>query len=360
MIRLLVYDRSRELRVYRLKLKADHRDLGLAGLGVLILVGLAYGHRPKQNPGELSNLPPYRLAYFPNLTHAPALIGVARGDFQSALSGFSMQTRVVNAGPEAMEALLAGEVDFAYVGPSPAVNTYLKSSGKALRIIAGACSGGASLVARDGTSIATIKDLANHRVAIPQLGGTQDVSLRHFMGENGLKPLDLRGSVEIMPLKNSDILTAMKRKQIDAAWVPEPWATRLIQEANCKLVVDERDLWPGRRFTTTVVVVRQEFATRNPLAVRQFLRAHERAVGFIQTHSSEAQKLANDELKRLSGKALKGSVIKMAWGKMTFTTDINSESVKRMARAAAEAGYSKNPNPDLTGLFAGSATVASQ
>jgi NitT/TauT family transport system substrate-binding protein len=319
---------------------AANKDLLTAGIATaaLVLLSVCFGRDPSRSVtvaprGEI------RLAYFPNLTHAVALAGIEDGTFQSATPQYRIAPKVVNAGPEAMEALLAGEIDLAYVGPSPAVNTYLKSGGKALKILAGACSGGASLVARSGVSIRSIPDLAGKRVAVPQLGGTQDVSLRHFLEVNGLAPKDKGGSVEVLPVKNPDILTLFFQKQIDAAWVPEPWASRLIAETHARTIVDEASLWPNHRFTTTVLVVRSSFESQHPDAVEEVLQAHNQIVSWLNGHPAEGQKVVNSSLKKLTGKSLKESVLTSAWSHLTFTVDPNPASILAMADAAQRAGY---------------------
>lgn len=329
-------------------MRRGYLDLGYAGFGVAALLGLALGRgwtkdTPTTGKTEL------RLAYFPNITHAPALVGVGGHRYEKDLPRYAIQSKVVNAGPEAMEALLAGEVDLAFVGPSPAINTYIKSNGDALRVIAGACSGGASLISRDGT-VTRVSDLDGKSIAVPQLGGTQDVSLRHFLALNGLKPREKGGTVSIVPVANPDILSLFKRKQIDAAWVPEPWASRLRHEGGGRTAVDERTLWPHGQFTTTVVVVRRAFADAHPDAVQDFVRAHVETVAWMQSHAKEAQEIANGELKRLSGKALKPDVLKEAWANVAFTTDPNSDSIQAFAQAARDAGYLKAGGPSLTAM----------
>ena len=340
-------------------MKGAHWDLANAGVGlsVLLLLALGRGWGPKETADSAGRLP-LRLAYFPNLTHAPALIGVGEGRYDKALPTVAISAKVVNAGPEAMEALLAGEVDMAFVGPSPAINTFIKSKGQALRIVAGACDGGASLIARGDVSISSVHDLDGHSVAVPQLGGTQDVSLRHFLALNGLKPRELGGTVSIIPVANPDILTLFKRRQIDAAWVPEPWASRLRSEGGGRTAVDERDLWPGGRFTTTVLVARRQFAETHPDAVREFVAVHVATVSWIQEHPREAQDAANRELKRLAGKPLKENVLREAWSHLTFTTDPNASSITAFAQAARDAGYLKDKNTDLTALVDTKSLVA--
>ncbi|RYG20249.1 ABC transporter substrate-binding protein, partial [bacterium] len=326
-------------------MKGAHWDRANAGVGlsVLLLLALGRGWGPAESAATDGKLP-LRLAYFPNLTHAPALIGVGDGRYDKALPNVAISTRVVNAGPEAMQALLAGEVDLAFVGPSPAINTFIKSKGQALRIVAGACDGGASLITRGDVSITSVRDLDGHSVAVPQIGGTQDVSLRHFLVANGLKPRERGGTVSIIPVANPDILTLFKRRQIDAAWVPEPWASRLRSEGNGKTAVDERDVWPGGRFTTTVVVARRKFAEEHPEAVREFVAAHAATVDWIQGHPREAQDSANRELQKLAGKPLEEKVLREAWSHLTFTTDPNPGSITAFAQAARDAGYLKDKN----------------
>lgn len=293
-----------------------------------------------------------RLAYFPNMTHAPALIGVAKGHFDKALgSQGKIKTFVVNAGPEAMQALLAGELDIAFVGPSPAINLYIKSDGEALRMVAGACSGGAGLVARGDVPISGIKDLSGKKVAIPQLGNTQDVSLRHFMSKEGLKPKEKGGTVEVLPVKNPDVLALFVKKELDAAWVPEPWMTRLSKETGAKIVIDERDLWPNRQFTTTVVVVRTKFLQEYPALVEAILKAHLETLQWMQQNKAEAMKVANEEIKRLTGKPLPKDVLSESWDRVEFTADPNQPSIEEFVRAAVDAGYIKPEQSDVAAMF---------
>ena len=322
-----------------------------AGVGLAILFGLAFGFGWRGGePAARAGQTPLRLAYFPNLTHAPALVGVGAGRYAKDLPNVAIASKVVNAGPEAMEALLANEVDMAFVGPSPAINTFVKTKGQALRIVAGACEGGASLVARADQPIASVHDLDGHTVAVPQLGGTQDVSLRHFLAMNGLKPQDKGGTVTVLPMANADILTQFKRGGVDAAWVPEPWASRLRAEGGGRTAGDERTLWPNGRFTTTVLVARRAFMDEHPEIVRDFTRAHAATVAWMNEHPAEAQSAANDELKRLAGKPLKPAILKEAWSHVAFTTDPGAASVEAFAEAARDAGYLKVDHLDLNGL----------
>src|SRR6266700_3953898 len=200
------------------------RSLGVFSLLSLLLIAFAAcgSDSSTANSGSTTTV---HLGYFPNITHAAALVGVARGTFKQALgSNATLDTKTFNAGPALIEALLAGDIDIGYVGPNPAINGYVKSHGAALRIIAGASSGGALFIVRPGANIHGPQDLNGKKLATPQLGGTQDVSLRHYLQQHGLKTADKGGTVQIIPSDNANILAMFKQGSIDGAWVPEPWA----------------------------------------------------------------------------------------------------------------------------------------
>jgi NitT/TauT family transport system substrate-binding protein len=311
----------------------------LSAFAFLLLIALVYGGAPPENSAGKTRL---RLGYFPNITHAPALIGVARGTFgQQAGDKVNIETRVFNDGPTAMEALLAGEIDIAYVGPGPAINTFRKSQGRALRIVAGACSGGALLIARPEARVGGIRDLDGKRIGVPQLGGTQDISLRSFLAQNGLAPREKGGTVEIVPVKNPDILALFKQKQLDAAWTQEPWATRIVKEAGAQYILDERDLWPDKKLITTVIVARTAFAEQKPELVQAIVSGHNQTLKFIQSETAEAQKIANGEIQRLTGKSLPNDVLTQSWRNVEFVSDPNAAGIERFAQMAVEAGYAK-------------------
>ncbi|MEZ0325794.1 MAG: ABC transporter substrate-binding protein [Fimbriimonas sp.] len=335
----------------------NKKMLGLVGGLVAIGAVIAYGSMSSSDKAAPKGDRPeghvtVRLGHFPNITHAPALVGVAREDFEKALGEASdLDVKVVNAGPEAMEALLAGELDVTYVGPSPAINTYIKSEGKALRVISGVCSGGASLVATKESGIRGIKDLNGKKVATPQLGNTQDVSLRSFIAKEGLQPKDKGGQVEIIPTKNPDILMLFKQKQIDAAWVPEPWASRIVEETGAVRVIDERDLWPDKKFTTTVMVARTEFADRHPELVAKLVEANAQIIDWMNANTKDAQKLVNEQLAKLTGKPLKDSLLEESWKYMEFTSDPMEWCFDQFAISAKECGFLKNVPDDMKNMF---------
>jgi NitT/TauT family transport system substrate-binding protein len=125
-----------------------------------------------------------RLGYFPNITHAAALIGLEKGLFAKELGSTRLTPTKFNDGPTEVGALLGGSVDAGFIGSGPAINAYAKSNGEAVRLIAGATSGGAQLVVR--SDIAKPEDLVGKTVVTPALGNTQDVSLKKWLVDKGL------------------------------------------------------------------------------------------------------------------------------------------------------------------------------
>jgi NitT/TauT family transport system substrate-binding protein len=292
-----------------------------------------------------------RVGYFPNLTHAQALVGLSRGDFAAALGpGVVIKTTVFNAGPSAIEALFAKQIDLAYIGPNPAINGYVQSGGEALRIIAGATSGGAALVVRREAGIHGPADLAGKRLATPQLGNTQDVALRAYLARHALKPRENGGNVDVIPTPNAQIIDLIRNRQVDGAWVPEPWASRLEVEAGCDVLVDERELWTNGDFVTAHVIVRTQYLETHPDEVRAWLDAHVGVTKWLLDHPVEAQRIVNEEVGKLTGKPMADGVLANAWSRMRPTWDPIAPSLVASARAAYEAGFLKE-KPDLSGIY---------
>ena len=292
-----------------------------------------------------------RAGYFPNITHAQALVGRATGRFEQALGNSAkVDWKMFNAGPSAIEALFAGEVDIIYVGPSPTINGYVRSHGEALQVVAGAASGGAALVVRSAANIHKIEDFHGKKVATPQLGNTQDVALRAWLSQHQLKPTDKGGDVQVIPLANPDQLTLFQRGQLDAAWAPEPWATRLIQEGGAQLFLDERSLWPNQRFATTELVVRTQFLKQHPEIVKAWLRVHVELTQWINKNAAQAKTILNQQIQKDTGRGLPPKVIDDAFARLEVTYDPVRSSVLLSAQRANDLGFFKE-KPDLAALF---------
>jgi NitT/TauT family transport system substrate-binding protein len=281
-----------------------------------------------------------RLGYFANITHAPALVGVAKGYFKDALaSNVHLTTQTFNAGPAEVEAIFGGAIDAGFIGPSPAINAYIKSKGAAVRIVSGAASGGAALMVRPAAGINSAADLKGKTLATPQLGNTQDVALRAYLLDNGIHT-DPQGSgdAKIVPTDNATTLQLFQQGKVDAAWVPEPWVSRLHLEAGAKILVDERSLWPGGQFATTELIVARGFLDRHPDTVKALITGEIKAIDWINQSPVEAKAAVNDALLQVTGKALKPAVIDEAWTRLTFSADPLAPTLKKEAADAKRAG----------------------
>ncbi|MEO8539020.1 MAG: ABC transporter substrate-binding protein [bacterium] len=293
-----------------------------------------------------------RLGYFANVTHAPALVGVKDGTFKKELGDIvKLETKTFNAGPAVIEAMFAGEIDIAYLGPNPAINGYVQSNGEALRIIGGATSGGALLVVRPNANINSPKDFANKKIATPQLGNTQDVALRAWLKDNGLKAKEQGGNVTVLPTENATTLTLFQKGDIDGAWVPEPWATRLVQQAGGKVFLDEKTLWPNSQFVTTQIVVRTEFLKKYPDVVENVLRGNVKVIQAINADPEKAKTTTNDAIKEITNAALPKEVIDAAWKNLEFTWDPIADSLKASADNAYALGFLGLKKPDLSKIY---------
>jgi NitT/TauT family transport system substrate-binding protein len=291
-----------------------------------------------------SDAPALRLGYFPNVTHGQALVGVADGTFVRALGG-GLETRVFNAGPAAMEALLSGDVDASYVGPGPAAVAYLRTHGEEVRVIAGAASGGAVLVVK---GVAAAAELAGRRVASPQLGNTQDVSLRTWLGTQGLSDREGAKRVQVTPLANPDILSLFARGDLAGAWVPEPWGARLVAEAGGRILVDERTLWPGGKFPSTVLVVSRKALEQKRAAVDALLKAHLELTRRWSADPAAFADAANAAYGKLAGKTLPAPVLKDAFSRLEPISDPLAPQLVEMARRAQALGFA--PPGDVSGM----------
>ncbi|MFI8324906.1 aliphatic sulfonate ABC transporter substrate-binding protein [Streptomyces sp. NPDC085529] len=333
---------------------------GLAAVAALpLLIGAlascGYGSQAKTDvkkvaaTGEKLSADSVRLGYFPNLTHATALVGDQEGIFQKELGGTELKVSTFNAGPSEIEALNAGSIDIGFIGPSPAINGYTKSKGQNLRIVGGSASGGVKLVVNPA-KIKTLDDVKGKRIATPQHGNTQDVAFLNWISEKGWK-VDAesgKGDVSVLRTDNKVTPDAYKSGAIDGAWVPEPTASKLVSEG-AKVLLDESTLWPGNKFVITNIIVSQKFLKEHPDVVEAVLRGSVKTNAWINAHPDQAKESANSRLKELSGKPLGARVIDGAWPSIAFTDDPLAATLQAQADHAVKAGLLEEP--DLKGIY---------
>lgn len=289
-----------------------------------------------------------RLGYFATVTHTPALVGVAEGLLADALGETDLATQVFGAGPAAIEAMNAGAIDAAFIGPNPAINGFLASDGEALRIVAGSTSGGAQFAVRAG--LTGPEDLVGTTLSTPQLGGTQDVALRSWLADAGLEAtLRGDGDVRITPTENAVTLQLFRDGVIDGAWVPEPWASRLVLEEGAEVLVDERDLWPDGRFPTTHLVVSARFLAEHPETVEALIAGTVDAIAWARENPDEAATVVNAEIDRLTGRPLRADVLERALGAVDLTPDPMAGALATLLQDGRRVGTA--PAGSLEGIY---------
>lgn len=299
-----------------------------------------------------------RVGHFPNVTHAQAVIahGTSRqgkGWFEERLGkDVEIQWFVYNAGPTAMEAIFARSIDLTYVGPNPAINAHLKSGGDEIRIVAGACSGGAAVVVQPDGRIKSDADFKGKKIGTPQLGNTQDVAARAWLKSKGLRIKLTGGDAMVVPTTNPDQLNLFMRGELDAVWTVEPWVSRLEAEAKGKVYLEESSLWPqtGGRYVTTHLVSSVKFLREEPELLKKWIAAQVELTEWIKSHPDEAKQRLNEEIKAETTKALVPAILDQAWERIEITDDPVSKSLLKSAGDAHGLGFLK-VEPDLSRIY---------
>jgi len=315
-------------------------------ISISILAGLTgCSNKKVENPNV--NV---RIGYFPNITHSQALVGRQQGSFQKAIGGKNkVEWKLFNAGPAEVEALFAEAIDIAYIGPGPAINGYAKSKGD-IQIIAGATDAGAIFVSKKGLVIKNLKDLSGKKIAVPQFGNTQDLTLRNILSSNGLKDKTKGGTVEVRQAANADILSLLQKGDIDAALVPEPWGSRLIKEAKANIILDYNEIFRQGKYTTAVVVVRTEFLNDHPDIVEKFIKNHVEITDYINKNPDKAKEIVNKQITELTKKGIEKDVLDAAFKRLTITNNPEKDSVFDFVKYSLNEGFLKL-QPDTKNLF---------
>ena len=319
---------------------------GIVGATSLLIVGIIV------NSDETTHENKIRVAYFPNINHAVPIIGMEKGTFANQIGNKTViEPLLFDSGPQVIESLFAGSIDIAYVGPAPAINGFLKSEHHNVKILSGAASGGVSFIVHPNSHINSVADFKGKRIAAPQIGNTQDISLRTYLSENGLKPAEKGGSVIILNVPNSDIYTLFAKGDIDAAWVPEPTATLLVQKLNGTRLFNEKDMWPDHRFASVLLIAREEYVNQHPEVIHKWLEAHQQTIDWINSNPEQTRIIFKQFIKRELGKALPDNLIDESLSNLEITSDPIISSIETFAKRADSLGYLGRHGYDLDGIF---------
>ena len=314
-------------------------------VGIIALVGLTQAPiYDSQNK--------IRVAFFPSIVHAVPIIGMETQTFANNLNNdLDIEVKIFDSGPQVIESIFSNSVDIAYVGPGPVINGFLKSDGNDLKILAGAASGGASFVIQKNSGLELIENYSGKRVAAPQISNTQDVSLRHYLAENGLKSAEKGGDVFVLNIANPDIYTLFAKGDIDGAWVPEPWATMLVEELDGIRLFDENEFWPENQFSSVLLIGRSNYIEKNPEIIKKWINANEKTVQWINNHPDESKKLYNEFLKSYMGRTLPENIVEKSFSNIIITSEPLENSVYTFAERADALGYLGRDGYTLDGIF---------
>ena len=314
-------------------------------VGIIALVGLT-----QASVDDSQNK--IRVAFFPSIVHAVPIIGMETQTFANNLNDdLDIEVKIFDSGPQVIESIFSNSVDIAYVGPGPVINGFLKSDGNDLKILAGAASGGASFVIQKNSGLELIENYSGKRVAAPQISNTQDVSLRHYLAENGLKSAEKGGDVFVLNIANPDIYTLFAKGDIDGAWVPEPWATMLVEELDGIRLFDENEFWPENKFSSVLLIGRSDYIEKNPEIIKKWINANEKTVQWINNHPDESKKLYNEFLKSYMGRTLPENIVEKSFSNIIITSEPLKNSVYTFAERADALGYLGRDGYTLDGIF---------
>ena len=319
---------------------------GIIGIVLLSILGITQNYNGTTHENKI------RIAYFPNIGHVIPIVGMENGFFENSIGNQTLiETRVFDSGPQAIESLFANSIDVAYVGPGPAINGFLNSDNHNVKILAGAASGGSSFIVHPNSEINSVSDFAGKKIAAPQIGNTQDVSLRYYLSENGLKPAEKGGSVIVYNISNPDIYTLFVKGDIDGAWVAEPWATILETELGGKRLFHEEELWPNNEFASVLLIANVDYVEKNTEVISNLLTSHHETVLWTNQHPMETRIVFNDFLNSHLGQSLSDDVVDIALSNIVITGDPLSDSIHSFAERADMLGYLGRNGYNLSEIF---------
>ena len=293
-----------------------------------------------------------RIAFFPSIAHAVPIVGMETEIFHQNLADErQIEIKVFDSGPQVIESLFSNSIDLAYVGPGPVINGYLKSDGSALKILAGAADGGASLIAQKDSGLESIENFDGKRIAAPQISNTQDVSLRYYLSSHGLTPVEKGGTVYVLNISNPDIYTLFAKGDIDGAWVPEPWATMLVQDLNGVRIFDESQFWPEGQFSSVLLIGRTDFVEKNPEMIKNWIESNEKTVQWINANPTKTKQVYSQFLKDYMGKTLSDEIIDESFSNLVITSEPLKKSVHTFAERADSLGYLGRSGYDINEIF---------
>ncbi|MFP6578015.1 MAG: ABC transporter substrate-binding protein [Candidatus Nitrosopelagicus sp.] len=325
--------------------------LGMAVGGIVVIVAIAITITSFSDSDQI-NQDKIRVAFFPSIGHIIPIVGLEEKFFEKGIGKEKqIETKLFDSGPQVIESIFSGSIDIAYVGPGPIINGFLKSDGKDIKILSGAASGGVSFIIQPNSGLESLENFDGKRIASPQISNSQDVSLRHYLESHGLKSVEKGGTVFVLNISNPDIYTLFAKGDIDGAWVPEPWATILVQELDGIRLFNEEKLWPNEEFASVLLIVRTKYLENNPETVQKWVESHEKTVTWINSNPNKSKSLFSNFLIDYMGKSLPTKIIDESFSNISITSDPIKNSVIVFAERADSLGYLGRSGYNLDGIF---------
>ena len=325
--------------------------LGMTVSGIVVIVAIAITITFFSDSDQI-NQDKIRVAFFPSIGHIIPIVGLEEKIFEKGIGEEKqIETKLFDSGPQVIESIFSRSIDIAYVGPGPIINGFLKSDGKDIKILSGAASGGASFIIQPNSGLESLENFDGKRIASPQISNSQDVSLRHYLESHGFKSVEKGGTVFVLNISNPDIYTLFAKGDIDGAWVPEPWATILVQELDGIRLFNEEKLWPNEEFASVLLIVRTEYLENNPETIQKWVESHEKTVTWINANPDKSKSLFSSFLIDYMGKSLPTKIIDESFSNITITSDPIKNSVIIFAERADSLGYLGRDGYNLDGIF---------
>ena len=317
------------------------------GLSAIVLMVAVLNSTSTDNSGN-----EIRVAFFPSISHVVPIVGIENNIFQENLTEQKIiEVKIFDSGPQVIESLFAKSIDLAYVGPGPIINGFLKSNGQDLKILAGAANGGASFIIQKDSGLDSIENFQGKRIASPQISNTQDVSLRHYLSTHGLEPVEKGGTVFVINISNPDIYTLFAKGDIDGAWVPEPWATILVEELDGVRLFNESQIWPEKKFSSVLLIGRTNFIEQNPETVEKWILSNQKTAEWINSNPDKTKMIYNEFMQDYMGKTFSKKIVDESFSNLEITSDPIKNSVLTFAERADSLGYLGRSGYNLDGLF---------
>lgn len=288
------------------------------------------------------------LGYFPNITHAPAIVGVSENIFVDQLNGIKIKSKIFPNGSLFMDALATGQIDLGYVGPGPAINRFLQ--GADVKALASASTGGTVLITSKDTKYNSVTDLKDKIIATPALGCTHDLLFRKLIKDHNLNTKRRGGSIDHRAQKPATMVGLFATGQLDGAVVSEPWAARMKAELNSKVAVNWNQMpWNGQ-LPAALVVSSSKFIDNNPKLIGNFLQAHQKTVNYINNNPVQSSKIIQQKIKEITRQKLSLDIIQRSMQRTNITSDLDSSVVQKLADLSSDLGFIKG-NSDLKGFI---------